>query len=191
MKRAGLLFCADVDAPRFKLLKQRNQLPFAGPDREAEEGWANYTLDQAFQLRLMLDLIGGESSDKTQLNGLGPEYAANMVANAMCRFPRHPLNQIEPRDWWAGLVVLEEKDGDDNRYRFTEWYVGEIENLGAWLADARKRPCAGPNGSTIYRNLPVVRLFLANATRAANFVRDRARELGLPEGDDYSEVKPG
>lgn len=186
MKRAGLLFCADVDAPRFKLLKQRDQIPFDVPEHER----IDYTLDQAFQLRLMLDLIGGESSDKTQLNGLGPEYAASMVANAMGRFPRHPLNQIEPRDWWAGLVVFADKDSDETPYRFTEWYVGELENLGSWVEEKRKRPCEGPNGSTIYRRLPVVRLFLANATRAANFVRDRACEMGLPEGDDYSEVRP-
>ena len=190
MKRAGLLFCAEVDAPRFKLLKQRDQLPFDVPANEGAEKWADYTLDQAFRLRLMLDLIGGESSDETQLNGVGPEFAAKMVVNVIHRFPRHPLNQIEPRDWWAGLVVLEEERIDGAPDRFTEWYVGELENLGAWLEEKRKHPCDGPDGSTIYRRLPVVRLFLANATRAANFVRDRARELGLPEGDDYSEVKP-
>ncbi len=190
MKRAGLLFCADVDAPRFKLLKQREQLPFHVPMNDGAEKWADYTLDQAYRLRLMLDLIGGEADDDSQLGGIGPGYAANVVANAMLRFPRHPLNQIEPSDWWAGLVVFEDTDSEGNRYRFSQWYVGELENLGASVAEMRKQECKGPDGSVIYRNLPVVRMFLANATRASNFVRDRAREMGLPEGDDYSEVKP-
>ena len=187
MKRAGLLYCADVDAPRFKLLKQRDQLPFHVPAHDGAEKWTDYTLDQAFRLRLMLDLLGGEGEG--QLAGIGPNDAVKLVSNALGYFPRHPLNQIEPRDWWAGLVVLEDKAQDDTTYRFSEWYVGELEQLGAWVDEKRKVPCAGPDGGTVYRRLSVIRVFLANATRAANFVRDRACELGLPEGEDFAEVK--
>lgn len=192
MKRAAMLYCANTDAPRYKVLKQRGQLPFvATDDSEAEGGdgkWANFTLDDAFRLRLMLDLVGGESTDETQLNGLGPSYAQSIVYNAMSRFPRHPLNQIEPRDWWAGLIVLEDNNAGEGDFRFSEWYVGELENLDAWVKEKATRPCAGPNGAIITRNLPVVRIFIVNVSRVATIVRRRAEELGLPEADDFSEV---
>ena len=188
MKRSAMLYCADCTAPRYKVLKQREQLPFVPSDDDLDGKWANFNLDDAFRLRLMLDLIGGESKDETQLNGLGPSYAAEIVGNAMGLFPRHPLNQVEPDDWWAGLVVFEDTTSEGEQIRFSEWYIGELANLGAWVADRRVRPCAGPNGAILTRNLPVVRIFLANVTRAANFTRERACAMGLPAGEDFSLV---
>lgn len=96
MKRAALLYCADIDLARYKVLNQRDQLPFYGGD---ERGGSNYTLDQAFRLRLLLDLLGGEGDEASTMAGLGPSYAVSVVFNAMTQFPWHPLNQIEPRDW--------------------------------------------------------------------------------------------
>lgn len=177
MKRAAMLYCADHDPARFKLLKQRDQLPFGLADEEPGVKRTDYTLDQAFRLRLMQDLIGGESSDESQLNGLGPAYAASMVLNAMDRFPQHPLQQFTELDWWAGLVVLEDQDTAGETIRHTEWYVGELEQLAAWVA-AKRRRALGPNGED-RGDMKVVRVFLANVTRAADFVRDRAEDLGL------------
>lgn len=190
MKRAAMIYCANTDAPRYKVLKQRGQLPFvANDDSEAEGGdgkWANFSLDDAFRLRLMLDLVGGESTDETQLNGLGPSYAQSIVYNAMARFPRHPLNQIEPRDWWAGLIVLEDNNAADGYFRFSEWYVGELENLDAWVKDRAKRPATEAEKDR--GSYKVVRIFLVNVSRVATEVRRRAEDLGLPEADDFSEV---
>ena len=87
---------------RFEVLKQRHQRPFhEGRDR----GGSNYTLDQAFRLRLLLDLLGGDAGDASMMAGLGPSYAVSVVFNAMTKFPRHPLNQIDARDWYLGVVV--------------------------------------------------------------------------------------
>lgn len=177
MKRAAMLYCADHDPARFKLLKQRDQLPFGLVDEEPGVKRTDYTLDQAFRLRLMQDLIGGESTDDSQLNGLGPAYAASMVLNAMNRFPQHPLHQFTDLDWWAGLVVLEDHDADGEPIRYTEWYVGELEQLAAWVAAKRQRS-PGPRGED-RGQMNAVRVFIANVTRAANFVRDRADDLNL------------
>lgn len=190
MKRAAMLYCADIDAPRYKVLKQRDQLPFAPSSDEADGKWADFTLDHAFRLRLMLDLIGGESNEEMQLAGLGPAFAAAIVTNVLPSFPRHPLNQIEPNDWWAGLVVFEDTSVDGESRRFCELYIGELERLGSWVEQERRRDRAGFDGAVLVQRLPVVRIFLANVTRAAWFVRNRAEELGIAEGMDFSEVQP-
>lgn len=177
MKRAAFLLCAGVDAPRYKLLKQRNQLPFVPEGDDVPGSHTDYSLDDAFRLRLMLDLIGGESTDDTQLNGLGPSYAAQMVWNAMTLFPRHPLNQVEPLDWWFGVVVFEQIDAEGDLVRFSDWYAGELGMMGAWIQQKQEQ-----------HNLRAVRVFTANVTRAAEFVRDQAEDLGIAEASDFSEV---
>ncbi len=184
MKRAPFLFCAGADAPRYKVLESRGQ--FSTAEDGSPRGNA-YTLADAFRLRLLLDLVGGEANDETQIVGLSPSYAAGVVTKALEMFPRHPLNQLEPLDWWVGVVVFEDKDSDGERFRWPEWYFGEIEQFAAWMNEKRQRPVA-ENGS--YRGrFSVIRVFMVNASNAANFVRDRALELGLPEAEDYSVVE--
>ncbi len=178
MKRAAFLYCADIDIARYKVLNQRDQLPFHGG---GDRGGSNYTLDQAFRLRLLLDLLGGEGGDASTMAGLGPSYAVSVVFNAMTKFPRHPLNQIEQRDWYLGVVVYEEPGHDGTTVRHSDWIACELERLPAWLEER----CTD---SVTEQRKEIIRVFLVNVTRAANFVRDRAEALGLPEGSDFSEI---
>ncbi len=189
MKRAAMLYCADCLAPRYKVLNQREQLPFASGYDGFDGKWADFTLDDAFRLRLMLDLVGGESSDETQLNGLGPTYSSSIVANAMSLFPYHPLNQTAQNDLWAGLVVFQEEDSEGVLTRFSDWYIGDLGALGTWVATKQTRSYEEIDGANITEQLSVVRIFLANATRAAKFTRMRAHELGLQEGLDSWEAR--
>lgn len=179
MKRAAMIYCANLPIDRFKVLKQRDQLPF--PDEDFEDGTLGgnaYTLDHAFRLRLMADLMGGEG-DELKHGGLSPSYAEKVVSKAMLKFPRHPLNQIEPLDWWAGVLILEEeKDGETQR--FSSWFCGELKCISAWVDEECKRE---------NYTLRPVRLFIANASLAADSVRDRAEELGLPEAKDFSVIE--
>ena len=178
MKRAAFLFCADIDLPRYKVLNQRDQLPFyCGGDR----GGSNYTLDQAFRLRVLLDLLGGEGDEFSAMAGLGPSYAVSVVYNALTKFPRHPLIQIEPSDWYLGVVVYEEPEQAGEILRSSEWVACELERLPAWLDERRTDSITG-------QHKEIIRVFLVNVTRAAKFVRDRAEALGLPEGSDFSEI---
>ncbi len=186
MKRAAMLYCANVDATRYKVLKQRGHLPFLATDDTENSKWADFSLDDAFRLRLSLDLIGGESTDKTQLNGLGPADAAKLVYNALAYFPRSPLNQIEPLDWWAGVAVFEDQNEDGELFRWSAWYAGDLECLNDWLM----KKCEPEGNGGACGRVSVVRIFIANATRAASSVRQRAAELGLPEADDFSELVP-
>jgi hypothetical protein len=178
MKRSAFLYCADIDFARYKVLNQRHQLPFIA---DQNLGGSNYTLDHAFRLRLLLDLLGGEGEEASTMAGLGPSYAVSVVFNAMTKFPRHPLNQIEPRDWYLGVVVFEEPGRDGETLRHSEWIACELEQLPAWLEERR-------TDSVTRQRKQIIRVFMVNVTRAANFVRDRAEALGLPEGSDFSEI---
>lgn len=176
MKRAAIAYCADVPPRRFDLLEQRQQLPFA-----TDKGRKTYSLHEAFLLRLMLDLMGGEGDGEDQLGGLSPSYAGKMIANLIDRFPRSPLQQIEPLDWWVAVVIFE-AEYEDHSERRSAWFAGEIQNLSSWM----------DRESATFRNEGLdrpVRVFLANATRAAEFVRNRAEAMGLPEADFGHDVE--
>jgi hypothetical protein len=170
MKRAAIARCADVHPRRFDLLEQRQQLPF-----ETDKGRKAYSLDEAFRLRLMLDLIGREGEGEDEHGGLPTSYACKVVANIMGCFRRHPLKQIEPTEWWVGVVIFE-TESEKQTDRRSAWFVGEIENLSAWIK------AEGSNMRTEGSDRPV-RVFLANASRAAEFIRNRAEKMGLPEAD--------
>jgi len=178
MKRAAFLYCADIDLTRYKVLNQRDQLPFY---EGGERGGSNYTLDQAFRLRVLLDLLGGEGDEVSTMAGLGPSYAVSVVFNALAKFPRHPLNQIEPSEWYLGVVVFEESGKEGESFRYSKWIACEFEKLPAWLDERRTDSFTGQRNE-------IIRVFMVNVTRAAKFVRDRAESLGLLEGSDFLEV---
>jgi len=188
MKRAAMLFCANIDPARYKVLRQRGQLPFVGSDDQAANKWADFTLDDAFRLRLSLDLIGEKLDDETQLNGLGPSYVASIVFNVLSKFDQQPLKQDAESDpWagakgdlWAGVLALETSPIDDDAYRWSNWFAGELAEVAQWVAQKENEDCQNKTRA--------VRVFLVNVTRAANFVRDRAKELGLPDSDHSTAV---
>ncbi|WP_157001531.1 hypothetical protein [Paracoccus sp. S4493] len=173
MKRAALLFCADVDASRFKLLKQRDQLPFLLHDQDQDSKWADYSLEDAFRLRIMLDLIN-DASKETYPGGLGPQFAQSVAGNigvqsadvAGCR----PM-------FWAGVIGFEGINRNDQP---EHWLVPFTGTLGG-LEEAVSQEQA--TWAEVYSEISVPRMFLANATRAAEYIRGRAAELGISEGD--------
>lgn len=184
MRRAGLLYCADCAAPRFKILAHRDQLPFSadtGQDDLSENlrKHANYSLDDAFRLRLMLDLVGGEGNEVVH-GGLSPNYASNVVWNCGANH----INSIDVKgDLWVGVAIShydlteDEKANHPSLERRSDFFrCRPFGELGAWIKDLEGKP---------------VRLFLASATRAARFVRERALDLGLPEAENFDVPKVG
>ena len=53
MRRKAFCVVADIEPRRFDTLLSRGQVPF----KRTEDGWGEYSLDDAFRLRLMLDLV--------------------------------------------------------------------------------------------------------------------------------------
>jgi len=173
MRRAALLYCIDIDVPRFKVLRAREQFPIVvGMNDDAESRGANYTLDDAFRMRVTLDMIGdGEGNAPA----LAPSIASSVVVSLMGQFcvkGRHPLDILAPQDLWGGVVVFEDQSADPIP-RYDQSFAGDLSDIPSYIADFLLR---WPEHKTV-----PVRLIMVNVSRAARFVRQRAADLGIPE----------
>ncbi|RME99983.1 MAG: hypothetical protein D6773_12130 [Alphaproteobacteria bacterium] len=174
MRRAGILHCADIDRDYFKVLNARGQLPFVVRKDEQVSKWAEYTLDDAFRLRLQLDLSANESLEKFP-EGLGAEYAPRLIKNATEITVSDAY--LASQDIWIGVAVFEGEMPDGASEIYREHFCGNLaELLPHYQAKMRYELKNSP-----YKTLSATRVFMANATRAARFVVNRALELGLPE----------
>ncbi len=168
MKRAGIAYTADVDARRFDLLLQREQLPFP-----AKTPPTQYSLVEAFELRLFLDLI--------EQGGVSIDVARDVVVGGVNAMLVHPLNQTAGEaDLWAGVAMIRDPEMGEGPASWHSFAVaGTLANLSA-AAEARTQE-HGPQAQ-------LVRLIAANASAAARFVRRRAHEMGLSEAQDFSRI---
>lgn len=175
MKRAALLFCADIDPGRFKLLKQRDQLPFHVQDNDEDSKWADYSLEDAFRLRIMLDLVN-DASKETYPGGLGPKFAQSVASNIGI----HSTSAAGCRPmFWVGVIGIEGILRDGQREHWPLRFNGPLAAIEEAISQEQIA------WADSYQEFSVHRMFLANATRAAEFILARAAELGISEGDGF------
>ncbi|PYF07825.1 hypothetical protein C8J30_11572 [Rhodobacter viridis] len=174
MRLAGLLNCTDCKREHFNALRRHGNLTFfsAANASDVEAQWQAFTLSQAFELRLQLDLMGGEAGAEIAAIGIPPSFAASALSNALGRGRAEGIDLAAPGTY-AGVVVFEAIDGDGSPLRFTRWFCQNIGMLEASLAILEQKEKA-----------TAVRVFLVNTARAAAFVRKRAEDLGLSEASD-------
>lgn len=165
MRRKELLALTECDPKRFETLQQREQLPVLASGR-----WAEYSLDDAFRVRLLLDLIGDQEAN---LPSVPPSDAVGIVHNCMGYFDRHPLELEAGADLWCGCIVVESLENNLSVLRHTNWFAGELPHLSRYLTEK-----LADQSSLQARP---VRMILVNASRAARFVRDRAENMLLPD----------
>ncbi|MEM6677324.1 MAG: hypothetical protein AAF675_05580 [Pseudomonadota bacterium] len=176
MRRAGLLHITDCPLERFNSLRRRGQLPFFDDSKGEERSdqlskWQDFSLEDAFNLRLLMDLMDAE--------GVAHSEADYVVGNALRNLSMHPLNYPSSHgEMWVAGGVLTDPGGSSEKGFWRFHIAGRFGDLPG-LAEGQM---AG------FPDSQLVRLTSVNASRAADFVRDKARELGLPEGDDYSQV---
>ncbi len=165
MKRKGLLALAGCDAVRFEVLQARGQLPIQNCGR-----WSDYTLSDAFALRLTLDLIGDQAPGEEHLGGVPPSYAHKVIANAIAtaRARYRTLGDLMAGRALIGGVIFE-TSGEDP-FRFSAWFAGPPEELPPWTIATGAKEGAEP-----------VRFLLVNAARAARQIEMAAKELGIDE----------
>lgn len=168
MKRAAIAYCADVEPRRFDLLLYRDQLPFPPQNPPAR-----YTLSDAFELRLFMCLVENE--------GASLELAQQTVFS-VDKLLVHPLCQLggEP-DLWVGKALIQDPNLGEGAASYHSFGVAGTLAEIATNADSLTRDFS-PDAR-------LLRLVTVNASLAARFVRNRARELGLPEGDDFSPIE--
>ena len=168
MKRKGLLAITGCGDKRFETFGTRDQLPFPATTGK----WNDYTLEDAFRLRLMietLDHAGGDIETALYLAGNGPR-----------KLPMHPLNypSSEGEMWVAAGKVTEPNNADDETHsRFT--VAGRLQDISPKVRDIVKRDFEGSK---------VVALVCINVSAVADHVRQEALDFGLPEGNDYTSV---
>lgn len=178
MRFAGYKYCVDGKDPTLKGWDQRGILKRSTGD---DTKWQSYDLDDCLETRLIMDLVGGEAKDPSQLGGLSPSYASSVVFNGMnklrFRDPRiDPLYDSSAKEYWIGVAAYHDMASDEaaehghDIHRHSAWLHGEIQEIVAQIADLGDNPA---------------RVFLVNVTRAARFVRQRAKDLGLPEGSVF------
>ncbi|MFI0394932.1 hypothetical protein [Paracoccus jiaweipingae] len=180
MKRAALLNCTGLGAERFKLLQRDDLLPFFASGDDRVSRWQDYTLDDAFRLRLMMDLIDAESPEAYP-TGLGPSFSRRVVQSSLAVLPLTVADAAaQSPSIYIAYAAFEGLLNDDTPDRFPCHYCGPLADLDGWIAGIIAKDGDG------YRNFACKRLFMANATRAANFVLERAQELGLPEANAWA-----
>lgn len=164
MKRKQLLYISDCNEKRFDTLQTREQLPFY----KTRGRWAEYSLEDAFRLRLMLDLIGGEAPSDP-LGGLSHKTALSITQNTLSKHSilqgETALEDLAEADWWIGVNICEETDVRQIRHRYAVWFSGPLEVITSSLSNVVTAD-SQEDGS----GEKSIRAFFVNASNAARFV---------------------
>ena len=169
---AGLLAMTGFEREHFNGLKRDQNTPFYVAKSDKMAGWAEYTIGDAFELRLLGELIGKNSPFKSA--GLLAGFACQIVRNALVAAelvhqrsdPWFFASAASPMFLGCGEFKDEATDGTiSNR---AAWFCGPIEDLPSWIAKE-----AGGAVSTLNR------VVMVNATEAAQHVLKKAAALGL------------
>ena len=167
MKKAGLAYVADCNEDRLTSMMKRQKdglsvMPFDIVPHQ------HYTLAEAHELRVVLDLVDNNGIELSE---------ACYVTQAIRELPIHPLNHMRSEgDFWigAGLVWDEDYPG--------YWKLkvaGLFEDLGRQFKTKMENE---------FSECELARTVSVNVSRSADSVRKRALELGLPEGEDYTDA---
>lgn len=172
MKRSEMLYCADCDVPRYKLLDARDQLPaiiFRSGEDEDTQKHRSYTLAHSLLLRLTLDLIGADVRKNPLLTGVPASTASKIMAN----LSREVMPELEnpSADYWIGQLVIREVSNDRayGAIDFNEWFLGPLCDLPCRISEESESPEASERS--------VVRCNIVNVARAVEFVQRRAEDL--------------
>ena len=94
MRRKAFCVVADIEPRRFDTMLTRGQVPFS----KKKEGWGQYALDDAFLMRLMLDLIDNGGCE------IEPAVIAMRTALTTHWLDTYPLTRERPKeDTWAAI----------------------------------------------------------------------------------------
>lgn len=162
MKRKALLLTSGFTVKQFEGCAARDDLPFSiGRDR-----WSDYSIEQAVQLRIM----------KLAADGMDNTNAALLARGAFDKlWPLSPFAYTDGEDLWVGLVRYEWSNAPEG------WDCRAVI-AGRWsdLSVEAAQYLSGFEGGA-----ELVSITAISASKAARDVWTEARELGLPEGDQW------
>lgn len=160
MKRKALLIVADCSVKAFEGWASRGHLPFA----KEGKNWSDYSLDNAIELKLMVDAA----------KGTDVESAGVLASQALHKLhPIHPLYYTDNQELWVALVRYDWPDAPED-------FDARTVVAGRWEEIEEK---AQMFVRDISPDAAVVSIYAVSATRSATKAWEEAHELGLPEGD--------
>jgi hypothetical protein len=192
MRRKAFCVVADIEPRRFDTLLTRGQVPFS----KKEEGWGQYSLNDAFRMRLMLDLIDNGGCE------IGPAVIAMRMALTTHWLDTYPLTRERPKeDTWVAIGSIAYGGPDD--YTISQeflagsmWGIPKMmQGIGENVAEttgllSKVEIVDGENGPDILRvdvkdpDYAVGRIFMANASLAARKVIKAAEALDIELTDE-------
>lgn len=192
MRRKAFCVVADIEPRRFDTMLTRGQVPFS----KKEEGWGQYSLDDAFLMRLMLDLIDNGGCE------IEPAAIGLHIALRTHWLDTYPLTREQPKDdiWVAiGSIAY----GRSEEYTISQDFLAGtlygiprlMQGIGENVAEAtnllsRVAVVDGENGPDIRTvkidnpDYAVQRIIMANASLAARKVIKAAEALDIELTDD-------
>lgn len=191
MRRKAFCVVADIEPRRFDTMLTRGQVPFS----KKEEGWGQYSLNDAFLMRLMLDLIDNGGCE------IEPAVIAIRVALTTHWLDTYPLTRERPQeDTWIAIGSIAYGGAED--YTISQeflagslWGIPKMmQGIGENVADETGL-LEGPiiefsNEMGIVRepvenpDYAVGRIIMANASLAARKVIKAAEALEIELTED-------
>ena len=162
MKRKALLIVADCTAKFFETCSARGFNPVTITDR----AWSDYSLNDAFELRLLQQAFKGTDLDSAAL-------IARRALDAIS--PMSPFAYTDGEELWVALVRYDWADAPE------EWDCRQV--IGGRLQDIHVKAEEFVKG--LDAAAKVTSVYLIHMTKIAQHVWKEARDLGLPEGDEY------
>lgn len=192
MRRKAFCVVADIEPRRFDTMLTRGQVPFS----KNEEGWGQYSLNDAFLMRLMLDLIDNGGCE------IGAAFMAMRLALTTHWLDTYPLTRERPKeDTWVAIGSI--AYGGSDEYTISQeflagslWGIPKLmQGIGENVAEttgllSRVEVVDGENGPDILRvnidepDYAVGRIIMANASLAARKVIKAAGALEIELTDD-------
>jgi len=198
MRRKAFCVVAEIEPRRFDTMLTRGQVPLTRKEDEDGDGWGQYSLNDAFLMRLMLDLIDN--------GGCEIETAFSAVRTALTThwLETYPLTRERPKeDTWIAIGSIAYGGADE--YTISQeflagtlWTIpGLMQGIGEnvvgmemtdhlSLAEIINREnVRGAHKVDIeYPDYAVGRIIMANASLAARKVIKAAEALDIELSDD-------
>lgn len=184
MKRKPLLTITLCEEKRFEVLQRRLQLPFDTTGGQ----WRDYSLQDAFLLRVFLDLITRESLGKDDprsdegptnsaiINGFGStiELAQYIVGHELRdRSIWDILREKEP--FFVGAVSFKEQPKSGVSYFRLARFMGAIGSFPSWVAEQIA------TGDEFETSISLHKVLLVDVTDSARLVLQNAKALAIEE----------
>jgi hypothetical protein len=162
MKRKALLLLADCTAKFFETCSARDFLPFAIGERQ----WSDYTLENAFQLRLLQLAFKGTDLDSAAM-------IARRAVDAL--YPLNPFSYTEDEGLWVALIRYEWPEAPEG-WDMRQVVAGRMQDVHA-KADEFVQDLGG--------GAKLVSIYAIPLKPIAHQVFGEARDLGIPEGEAW------